>query len=77
MANRYRLINLFISFFPLFLFIGRKGNEDLFFDQMFIDTRDAARVKNPGGGAGSNAARRRCPVVPSDLPKSRGQLLML
>ena len=22
------------------------------------------------GGAGSNAARRRCPVAPSDLPKS-------
>ena len=24
------------------------------------------------GGAGSNAARRRCPAVPSDLPKSGG-----
>ena len=24
------------------------------------------------GGAGSNAARRRCPAAPSDLPKSGG-----
>ena len=36
--------------------------------------RDAARVKNPGGGrgAGSNAARCCCPAAPSDLPKSGG-----
>ena len=37
----------------------------------FIKHRDAPRVKNPGG-AGSNAARRRCPAAPSDLPKSGG-----
>ena len=29
------------------------------------------------GGAGSNAARRRCPAAPSDLPKSGGAPLLV
>ena len=38
----------------------------------FHDKFQGCNKGQKSGGAGSNAARRRCPAAPSDLPKSGG-----
>ena len=37
-----------------------------------VDETQGCTKGQKSGGAGSNAARRRCPAAPSDLPKSGG-----